>query len=159
MTRERYENFDFQCEWKIAPGGNSGIIYLVNEGDGASYESGPEMQVLDNYRWAPSPDTAAGALYDLAPCKRDVCRPAGEWNHARVRIQDRRIQHWLNGVLIVDVVLYSDDWKQRLANSKFADWPNFARVPSGHIALQDHGDEVSYRNLKIRRLPAKDQPK
>lgn len=152
ITVEQYENFDFECEWRIAAGGNSGIIYLVNEGDGATWSTGPEMQVLDDYRWQPDPATAAGALYDLVPCHRDVSRPAGEWNHARVKVIDRHVEHWLNGVRVVSIKLESPEWQRRLAASKFASMPGFAKARRGHIALQDHGDQVEYRNLKIRRL-------
>ncbi|MEM7167349.1 MAG: family 16 glycoside hydrolase [Planctomycetota bacterium] len=154
ITRERYDNFDFQCEWRIAPAGNSGIMILVNEGDGPTYTTGPEMQVYDDYHWQPNAKTASGSLYDLVPCDRDVSRPAGEWNHVRIKLHNRRLEQWFNGVRVVAVELHSKRWEQLVAASKFATMPNFAKKLDGHIALQDHGDEVWYRNLKIRRLPS-----
>ena len=155
ITRDQFANFELTVEWRIASGGNSGIMYRVTEAAEATYETGPEMQVLDDAR---HPDgrsrlTAAGALYGLYPAPEGAVRPAGQWNSARIVVNGRHVQHWLNGVKTVEYELQSPEWEQKVAASKFNQWPGFGRAARGHIALQDHGDLVSYRNIKIRTLP------
>lgn len=155
VTREVFEDFELRCEWKVEPGGNSGIFYRVSEDEDATWKTGPEMQVLDDARHpdGKSPLTSAGALYGLYPAPRDVVLPAGRWNRARIVVDDGRVEHWLNGVRVVACELGSDELAARIRRSKFAEHPGFARQPQGRIALQDHGDEVRYRSLRIRRLP------
>lgn len=154
ITSKQYEDFEFVCEWKVQPGGNSGIIYLVTEDQGATYLTGPEMQVLDNSR---HPDgrnksTSAGALYAMIECAHDVTRPAGEWNLAMVRKEGDTIQHWLNGFKVVEYEIGSDAFNELVAKSKFSQWPSFGTNRKGHIALQAHGEAVWYRNIKVREL-------
>jgi hypothetical protein len=155
ITREQFDNFELSLEWRIATGGNSGILYRVTEEDNDTYRTGPEMQVLDD---AGHPDgrsrlTAAGSLFGLYPAPDGVARPAGQWNTARIVVNGNRVQHWLNGVKAVEYELLSPAWQQKVTASKFAEWPRYGRAARGHIALQDHGDLVSYRNIKIRTLP------
>ncbi|HSR42804.1 MAG TPA: DUF1080 domain-containing protein, partial [Longimicrobiales bacterium] len=152
VTVERYADFELAAEWRLEPGGNSGILYRVVEGPEQTYHSGPEMQVLDDARHPDggSPLTSAGANYGLHPAPRGVVRPAGEWNQARILVDGNHVEHWLNGEKIVEYELGSDDWERRVAESKFAAWPPYGRADEGHIALQDHGDRVWYRNVKIR---------
>jgi hypothetical protein len=156
MTTESYGPFELSLEWKISPAGNSGIIYLVNEVDGAdnTYNSGPEMQVLDNDGHADGklPSHRAGALYDLQVPPQDAVKPVGEWNEARVLFTGTKIEHWLNGQKMADVSYGDEAWKKLVAGSKFKQWPMFGTFASGHIALQDHGNQVWYRNIKIRKL-------
>lgn len=156
MSAEEFGPFELSLEWKIAPNGNSGIIYLVNEVDGAenTYNTGPEMQVLDNDG---HPDGKlrshrAGALYDLQEPQQDAVKPVGEWNEARIVYTGSKIEHWLNGVKMAETSYGDDDWKQTIAGSKFKQWPMFGTFAKGHIALQDHGDQVWYRNIKIKPL-------
>ena len=154
VTRDVFRNFELTLEWNIAPGGNSGIMYRVREDSEHTYQSGPEMQVLDDAR---HPDgksrlTSAGALYGLYPSSPGVVKPAGEWNAVRIVVNGNHVEHWLNGVKVVEAELNSPDWKSRVAKSKFAAWPGFGAAPEGHIALQDHGDRVQYRNIRIRTL-------
>jgi hypothetical protein len=154
-SADEFGNFELTLEWKVAPGGNSGIFYRVAEGAGPTYETGPEMQVLDDER---HPDgrsrlTSAGSLYGLYPAPAGVVKPAGEWNAARIVVNGNHVEHWLNGVKTVEAEIGSDDWNQRVANSKFHQWPGFGKASRGHIALQDHGDWVAYRNIRIRVLP------
>jgi hypothetical protein len=155
ITTDQYANFELSLEWKVAPKGNSGIMYRVTEADSATYRTGPEMQVLDDagHRDGLSRLTAAGAAYGLYPAPEGVVKPAGEWNQARIVVTGNHVEHWLNGVKMADYELLSRDWEARMAKTKFAEWPGFGRAPKGHIALQDHGDWVAYRNFKIRVLP------
>lgn len=153
VTREQYADFEFVCEWRVSPGGNSGIIYRCTEDKGNSWETGPEMQILDDAANAgAAPVHLAGALYDLFPCAEDAVRPAGEWNEARVVARGDHVQHFLNGVKVVDVRLNSDEYNAAHAKSKWAAMPDFAKRRRGHIALQDHGDEVWFRNIRVRVL-------
>ncbi len=154
ITRGTFEDFDLRLEWKISPGGNSGIFFGVIEGPRNTYQSGPEFQVLDNrgHRDGGDPLTSAGANYGLYPPTEDATRPAGEWNEARIVRRGSHVEHWLNGVRIVEYELGSDDWKTRVAGSKFAEWPDYGVHREGHIGLQDHGDAVWYRHIRIRRL-------
>jgi hypothetical protein len=155
MTTDTFDNFELTLEWKVAPGGNSGIFYRVTERADATYETGPEMQVLDDdrHRDGQSRLTSAGSLYGLYPAPVGAVKPAGEWNAVRIVVNGSHVEHWLNGVKVVEAEIGSDDWNQRVANSKFRQWPHFGKASRGHIALQDHGDWVAYRNIRIRVLP------
>jgi hypothetical protein len=156
VTNDEYENFDLTYEWKISKGGNSGLIFSIHEDPeyGATYLTGPEMQVVDNIN---HPDGKyekhqAGDLYDLKKSAKDASKPFGEWNKARILKKDGHLTLWLNGVKTVETTIGSDEWKDLLSHSKFKDWKGFAKYPKGHISLQDHGDEVSYRDIKIKVL-------
>ena len=155
ITTERYRNFELALEWKIGPGGNSGIFYSAVEWPSAIYFSAPEMQVLDDALHADgqSPLTSAGSNYGLHPAPRGVVRPAGEWNAVRILVQGNQVEHWLNGRLIVRYQLHSNEWKALVAGSKFALWKEYGQAEEGHIGLQDHGDWVAYRSIRIRVLP------
>lgn len=152
MTKDRFGSFELAFEWKISPKGNSGVMYHVVEEGAQTYFSGPEYQVLDNSRGEP-PLERAGALYGLYAPTVDATRPVGEYNQARLVVDGPKVQHWLNGQKVVEYELGSADFKGRVAASKFKAWPQFAASPEGHIALQNHGDEVAYRNIKVRPLP------
>ena len=155
MTRDQFANFELALEWRISPGGNSGIMFRVVEGPEAPYHTGPEMQILDNATHADgkAPETSAGSNYALHAPIRDVTRPVGSWNAVRLIVNGNTVEHWLNGVKVVEYELGSADWLSRVRPSKFNDWPGYGKAPRGHIVLQDHGDVVSFRNLKIRVLP------
>ena len=160
VTDMEYTNFELSLEWNIAEGGNSGIFWGVKEGEQyrKPYTTGPEIQVLDNER---HPDALAnpkfhqaGALYDMVQPTQDVCKPAGEWNHVLLSIdyKSNKGSVALNGVEIVTFPVSGEKWDELVANSKFSDWDHFAKFKTGKIGLQDHGDMVSYRNIKIREL-------
>lgn len=151
ITVEQYADFDFRFSFRVARGANSGVIWHVLETADQTYMTGPEYQVLDDLTLAPDPRHGVGALYDLVPATGKVARPAGEWNEGRVVVHDGRVQHWLNGTCVVDVPCVGPEWEAMVQQSKFRDWP-FARVGRGHLALQDHGDEVAYRDLRVRSL-------
>jgi 3-keto-disaccharide hydrolase len=155
VTNDQFGNFELALEWKLAPGGNSGIFYRVTEEGQAAYETGPEMQVLDDARHVDGHNrlTSAGSSYGLYAAPAGVVKPAGEWNAVRIVVNGPHVEHWLNGVKVVDYELGSADWEKRVAGSKFNAWPGYGRAKRGHIALQDHGDWVAYRNIKIRELP------
>lgn len=151
ITRETFGDFELSFDWKISPKGNSGVMFRVVEEGDQTYFSGPEYQVLDNSRGEP-PLERAGALYGLYAPTRDVTRPVGEFNQSRIVLRGGKGEHWLNGVKVVEYDLNSPEFKAKVAATKFKAWPQFARARSGHIALQNHGDHVAYRNIKIRPL-------
>jgi hypothetical protein len=155
ITRDTFGDFELVLQWKVAEGGNSGIMYRVTEEAAETYHTGPEMQVLDD---AHHPDgrsrlTAAGAVYGLYPAPAGVVKPAGEWNTVRIVAHGHHVEHWLNGVRIAEYEIGSADWTARVAASKFGKWPGYGRAAAGHIALQDHGDQVAYRDIRIRTIP------
>jgi hypothetical protein len=154
ITVEQFGDFELELEWNVAPGGNSGIMFRVTEDSDATYMSGPEMQVLDDaaHRDGLSRLTAAGANYGLDPAPADVVKPAGEWNAVRLVVRGAHVEHWLNGVKIVEYELWTPEWEAKVKATKFAQWPGYGRAHRGHIALQDHGDRVAYRNIRIRVL-------
>jgi hypothetical protein len=150
-----FANFELRLQWRIERGGNSGIMYRVSEDLEHSYESGPEMQVLDdaNSKEGTNPLTSAGANYGLYPAIPGHGRPAGEWNDVRIVVDGAHVEHWLNGTKVTEYELWSQDWKDRVAAGKFRKWPTFGFGKSGHIALQDHDNRVSYRSIRIKALP------
>ena len=155
VTDEQFDNFELQLEWRISPGGNSGIFFHVSEAYDAVWFTGPEMQVLDNAEHADgkNPKTSAASNYALHAPLRNMTEPVGMFNKARIVVHGNDVEHWLNGVKVVSYTLNSPEWKNLVAASKFADLPHYGREKTGHIALQDHGDKVWYRNIKIRTLP------
>jgi len=166
LTTEQYEDFDFQFEWRIAPGGNSGIIYFVKErlgkpgarmfrGDDGTGPVGHEYQLLDDERHpdAQTPSHRAGSLYALiAPNNDKRLKPAGEFNQSRIVVQGKHVEHWLNGAKIVEYNLESPALMRLIAASKYKDLPGFGTKFKTAIQIQDHGDEIWFRNLKIRPL-------
>lgn len=154
ITREVYEDFDLQVEWKVADGANSGIMYRVSLGDSAPYMSGPEYQILDDAEHSDGENelTAAGSLYGMIPAKDKKLRDVGTWNKTRIIVEGNKITHYLNSKKVLEAEIGSDEWNEQLENSKFKDWEKFAKNKEGHIAFQDHGNEVWFRNIRIKRL-------
>lgn len=154
VTDRTFADFELRLEWRVESGGNSGILYRVPDGVERTFHGGPEFQVLDD---AAHPDggsrlTAAGSVYGLYAAPEGAVRPAGEWNRVRIVADSTHVEHWLNGVQVAEFELGSDEWERRVAESKFAEWPVFGRAVEGRIALQDHGDPVRYRSIRIRVL-------
>lgn len=154
VTTVEYENFELALDWKIAEKGNSGVMFRVVETAKPPYDSGIEMQVLDNERHADgkNPKTSAGSCYALVAPSKNVCKPAGEWNSAKLVAKGPKMEHWLNGEKVVEYEIGGEEWKKRVAGSKFAKWENFGKAKKGFLCLQDHGDRVEYRNIKLKVL-------
>jgi hypothetical protein len=155
VTRQQFSRFEFEIEWKVGPRGNSGVFYWATEGTRVIYENAPEMQILDNtgHNDGRNTLTSAGANYALNAPVRDVTRPVGEWNAARIVARGDTVEHWLNGTKVVEYVAGSPEWTRLVAASKFNAWPAYGKARTGHIGLQDHGDVVSFRGMRVRVLP------
>lgn len=158
ISDEMFDNFELSIEYKISPGGNSGIMFRVTEDESTPWRTGPEVQVQDNARghdpqlsgwlyqlYKPGIDPATGETADST-------KPAGEWNQVQLRVTEAGCEINVNGIRYAGFTIGNDDWNGRVAKSKFADFPMFGKAANGHIALQDHGDAVAYRNIKIRQL-------
>ncbi len=159
VTKEQYENFELDFDWKISEGGNSGVMYLVQEGDNEeSYHTGPEYQIIDaenftkKHNYPLEDDQKTGANYDVDPPKSGTVKAAGEWNHSKIVVNKGKVEHWLNDEKVVEYELWSDEWKQKVSQTKFKEWPVYGMAKSGHIALQDHGDQVWYKNIVLKKL-------
>lgn len=156
---EKFSDFHLKLEWKISEGGNSGIFYLGEEReDWPIWRTAPEMQVLDNERHLDAElgkdgNRKSGSLYDLIPAKPQNANPAGEWNSAEVIVYRGTVVHKQNGEVVLEYHLWTDEWNELVKDSKFPELnPDWANVPKeGYIALQDHGDDVWFRNIKVRR--------
>jgi hypothetical protein len=158
ITLRKFENFELSFEWKLSPGGNSGILYHVVEGPDYphAYDTGPEYQIMDDEGWqgeALHDAQKVGSNYDMyaAPATKKV-NPVGEWNTARLIYNNGHVEHWLNGEKVVEFEEGSDDFQQRYNSSKWVDYPGWNKYKSGAIGLQDHGAPVYYRSIKIRAL-------
>lgn len=151
ISKDQFGSFELSFEWKISPRGNSGVMYHVIEQGAETYESGPEYQILDNAHGEKPPQQAA-SLFALYPPSMDATKPVGEWNDGRIVVDHNHVEHWLNGKKVTEYELGSTEFKARVAASKFRAWPTFASSATGHIALQNHGDAVGFRSIKIRPL-------
>ena len=154
ITASKYENYELQIDWKISPKKNSGIIYMATEDNGASYESGPEYQLIDDLGYPDklSDKQLSGANYDMQAPVAKVSRPAGEFNHTKIVINKGHVEHWLNGTKVVEYQLWAPEWEQQKLNSKWKDVKPYGMSKSGHIALQDHGGGIAFKNIKIKPL-------
>lgn len=161
VTDDEFSNFHLKLDWKVSPKGNSGIIFFIHEDPskfGATYQTGLEMQVLDNgtstrlgHNDAKLYTHRAGDLYDLLAAK-EALNPQGEWNHAEIKSLNGQLDFYLNGEHTLSTKLWDENWNEMVAISKFKDMPDFGKYKSGKIALQDHGDDVWFKNIKIKRL-------
>jgi 3-keto-disaccharide hydrolase len=152
ITKDKFGNFELTVDWKIESGNNSGILYRVSEEGGTTYVSGPEMQVMNHKEGAKLGKNDAGALYDMYAPTANAMKPADQWNTFKIIANGKHIEQWMNGVKVVDCEIGSEDWNKRIAMSKWKNEKLFASQASGHIALQDHGGKMLFRNIKIKVL-------
>ncbi len=155
ITKDQFDSFELSVDWNISEGGNSGIMFKVKETDGPPWKTGPEAQIQDNAKG--HDPQKAGWMYALYPASVDATKPVGQWNTFVLKCQKTpagtyKCEHTMNGTKYVEYEIGSEDWNQKVAKSKFAKMPEFGKAAEGHICLQDHGDVVSFRNLKIRKL-------
>ena len=157
LTNDQYKNFELSIDWKIAPGGNSGIMYLVSEQYKEPYLSGPEYQLVDDKGFPQKLEEwqHTGANYAMHAPATLAANPVGEWNHTKIVVNNGHVEHWLNGVKVVDYQLGSDEWKKEKEKGKWKDAPGYGMNKEGHIALQSNhakSDGVWFKNIKIRKL-------
>ena len=156
VTNDTFGDFELYLEWQISPGGNSGIMFYVQEGPDYSYtfETGPEFQIIDDegYETPLESNQKTGANYGLLAPSVAAAQPVGSFNTSRIKVWKGKVEHYLNGERVVTYKLWTPEWKEAVAKTKFKDMPGYGAFQSGHIALQDHGDVVAYRSIKIRRL-------
>ncbi len=156
VSDREFDDFELVVEWKIAPKANSGLFYRVveNADDTNMWMAAPEYQIIDDagYPGPLKPTQKTAANYDMNPPRRDATKPAGEWNTTRILADGAHVEHWLNGQQIVAYELWSDEWNQLLEKSKFKDHPRYARARRGRIGIQDHGDWIAFRSIRIREL-------
>ena len=151
ITKKIYENFILKLEWKISEAGNSGIFIMANELGNYIYSSAPEIQILDNERHSDNKIAShlSGSIFDIIASPETSHKLAGEWNKVKIYLHNRHLKVWQNGVQTADIVIGSDKWNKLIKQSKFKDWQGFAETSIGHIGFQDHGDPVSFKNIKI----------
>lgn len=152
ITVDQFSDFELTLEYNVAPGANSGVFFRVIEDDPVIWHEAPEIQVIDNARTDLKPAQTSGSNYDLHPPTRDATKPAGQWNLLRILVKGNHVEHWINGTRVVEYEVGSDDWKKRVQASKFNEFPRYGTSRRGHIGLQDHGDRVAYRNIRVREI-------
>jgi len=155
VSKDEFGDFELELEWKIGEAGNSGVFYRGTDEYEHIYWSGPEYQLLDDDKASDNKTrlTCAGAAYALYPSPPGHLKPVGEWNSTRIVAKGAHVEHWLNGVKLLEYELWSPDWEAKVQASKFKDWPHYGRAKSGHIALQgDHNGSLAFRNIRIRVL-------
>lgn len=154
ITAEQYDNFELAFDWKVDKGANSGVIYRALESDRPSFESGPEYQLIDDNGYPEKLEDwqKSGADYAMHPPSTLAARPAGEYNRTKIVVNGSHVEHWLNGVKVVDFELWTPEWQQLKEKGKWKDARNYAMAKKGYIALQDHGGGVRFKNIKLRKL-------
>ena len=156
VSLREFGDFELEVEWKIAPKANSGIFYRVVEhpDDKEMWMAAPEYQIIDDagYPEPLKPTQKTAANYDLQPPGKDATKPAGQWNTTRIVVDGAHVEHWLNGQQIVAYELWTDEWKRMVAQSKFKDHPRYAMAKRGAIGIQDHGDWIAFRSIRIREI-------
>jgi|SRR5947209_6272180 len=154
ITTEQYENFELNVDWKLTPYGNSGILYMVTEQYKEPYLSGPEYQIIDDKGYPEKLEKwqMTGANYAMDPPLKMAYRPIGEWNHTRIVVNHGHVEHWLNGIKVVEYTIGSKEWLEHKKEGKWKDAPGYGMNKKGYICLQDHGSEIWFKNIKIREI-------
>ena len=155
ITKKQYEDFELVLEWAISEGGNSGIFFRVlEEGYPTAYATGPEYQLIDDIGFAQKLEEwqKTGANYAMHNASNIKLMPVGEFNKSRIKVVDGHVEHWLNGNLVVEYDLWTEDWKAKVKNSKWKNYTGYGLARKGHIGLQDHGSEIRFKNIRIRDL-------
>ena len=154
ITKDVYENFELMIDWKISDKGNSGILYMVSEDYKSSYLSGPEYQIIDDINYPEKLEDwqRTASNYAMNPAPAAEIKAAGEWNQTRIVVNMGHVQHWLNNKMVVEYELYSEEWKKNKMAGKWKDAEGYGMTKKGHIALQDHGSEAWFKNIKIKEL-------
>jgi Domain of Unknown Function (DUF1080) len=155
VSKDEFGDFELEIEWKIGEAGNSGIFYRGTEEYDHIYWSAPEYQLLDDIKGADNKTrlTCAGAAYAILPSPPGHLKPVGEWNRARIVVRGTHVEHWLNGVKLLEYEMWSPDWESKVKASKFKDYPNYGRAKKGHFALQgDHDGALAFRNIRVKEL-------
>ena len=158
--KEEFEYFELYLEWKLPKGGNSGVFYNVQEGFQAPYAISPEYQLIDDLGWEEINNAKleewqkAGANYAMheADLSKKQLNPAGEWNSSKILYTEKKVQHWLNGKLLLEFEPFSEDWYLKRNSGKWDDFPEYGKFKKGYIALQDHDSPIWFRSIKIRKL-------
>jgi Domain of Unknown Function (DUF1080) len=152
VSDEEFGDFELSLEWKLPAGGNSGIFYRAPEDAAVIWHHAIEYQLLDNaaHNDGKNQKRSTGAAYDMYEPVRDVTKPIGEWNETRIIARGNHVEHWLNGTKLLEFEIGSPSWNERFAASKFKPYPEFGKTPKGKISLQEHGNVVSFRNIRIR---------
>jgi len=154
ITKDQYKNFELTLDWKVDKGANSGIIYHLLETHDASYETGPEYQLIDDAGYTDKLEDwqKSGADYAMHPPAQLTAKPVGEYNHTRLVVKDGHVEHWLNGVKVADFEAWTPEWEKLKKEGKWKDYPDYGISKTGFIGLQDHGGGVWFKNIKLRKL-------
>lgn len=158
ITTEKYDNFDLKIDWKLSPEGNSGVMYHVVEGPGleATYYSGPEYQIIDDlgFPGGVTPYNSTGADYAMTPADttQKILNPIGQWNSTEIIFDNGKVTHFLNGKKIVEFTAWTAQWKQNVSKGKWSKYPAYGKAKTGFMALQDHGSQIWFKNIKIKEL-------
>jgi hypothetical protein len=154
ITREQYENFELLVDWKIAPQGNSGIMYNVTEAFNTAYMSGPEYQLIDDIGFPEKLEDwqKTASDYAMYPATSRPTNKVGTYNTTKIVVKGAHREYWLNGVKVVEFEAWTPDWYNRKATGKWKDTPGYAMAKKGYICLQDHGGGVWFKNIKIRKI-------
>lgn len=154
ITTDKFEDFELSLDWKLAPQGNSGVLYMVNEDFEYSFKSGPEYQLIDDNNFPEKLEDwqKTGANYAMGGPLVAAAKPIGEWNNTRILVNGNHVEHWLNGQKTAEYELNSPEWKKAKETGKWKDAKGYAATKKGHICFQDHGSEIWFKNVKIKTL-------
>ena len=154
ITIAQYKDFEFAFDWKVGKSANSGVMYRVSEDHAATYQTGPEYQLIDDLGYTEKLEDwqKSGSDYAMHPPTKIMAKPAGEYNHSKIIVKGAHVEHWLNGEKVVDFDLWTPEWEALKAKGKWKDVAGYGKNQTGHIALQDHGGGIWFRNIKIKPL-------